>query len=542
MLAVGVQLTRASMALRGVRPSIEELEQVIADPTTLEDVVDSYLDDPRFGETMADMYSERLLLRDDIRSRLDAVGPLAGVPVRQLSGALADSPLRLVSEVAMDERPLTDLVTTDQVWTDWVLHEAFDAEFDPSGPEWQATRWTDGRPAAGLLSHTSVWLRHPSNGQNYNRGRAEVIADTFLCSSFASVDTPVLDGLDLSDDEAVANAVQDNPACATCHSDLDPLAATLWVYTPGVPSGSIEEAYDNGCTGTDANMCYPLQLFHAERQDLWERKGLRPPGFFGTPVDNVGQLGQLLSDDPAFGECAARTVYAYLAQIDREEVSEEVVNALVSAYDSEGGTARALARAAVLSDTFMASSATETIPDPAGVLVIRPEQHARLLDDLTGFRWLAEPDRPSCVENHNCYGQADLLASDAFGFRSLSGGVDGRQVTTPSHVPSPVRERVWASAAIEAAAWTVRREFAAAADMRRLLTAVETTDSDETLVRAQLAALHLRLFGEQVPPEDSRLDPAWALFSGRLDSGASVENAWTLTLAALLQDPALVMY
>ena len=50
----------------------------------------------------------------------------------------------------------------------------------------------------------------------YNARRADTIATALLCSDFLSVDINVDVNLDLSDPEAVANAVLENDACATC--------------------------------------------------------------------------------------------------------------------------------------------------------------------------------------------------------------------------------------------------------------------------------------------------------------------------------------
>ncbi|MEL6180903.1 MAG: hypothetical protein AAFS10_18225, partial [Myxococcota bacterium] len=50
-------LVRASMALRGVRPSVEELETVRANPDALPGVVDTYIESEAFGTTIRDMHN-----------------------------------------------------------------------------------------------------------------------------------------------------------------------------------------------------------------------------------------------------------------------------------------------------------------------------------------------------------------------------------------------------------------------------------------------------------------------------------------------------
>ena len=43
--------------------------------------------------------------------------------------------------------------------------------YDADAGGWQQVRYNDGRPAAGYLSMSSVFMRFPNNDANYNRGR-----------------------------------------------------------------------------------------------------------------------------------------------------------------------------------------------------------------------------------------------------------------------------------------------------------------------------------------------------------------------------------
>ena len=59
------QLFRASLDLRGVRPTMDEIERVDADPQAYGELVDEFLDDPRFEERVINMYAEVFLTRSD---------------------------------------------------------------------------------------------------------------------------------------------------------------------------------------------------------------------------------------------------------------------------------------------------------------------------------------------------------------------------------------------------------------------------------------------------------------------------------------------
>src|SRR5687768_7569636 len=54
-LSPAQHLTRASMALRGMRPTVEDLRAVEADPTLIPTIVDRYLASPEFGETIKEL-------------------------------------------------------------------------------------------------------------------------------------------------------------------------------------------------------------------------------------------------------------------------------------------------------------------------------------------------------------------------------------------------------------------------------------------------------------------------------------------------------
>jgi hypothetical protein len=55
-------LARASLALRGIRPSLAELQAVAAEPDRIAALVDRYLESAEFGATIRDLHDELLLL------------------------------------------------------------------------------------------------------------------------------------------------------------------------------------------------------------------------------------------------------------------------------------------------------------------------------------------------------------------------------------------------------------------------------------------------------------------------------------------------
>jgi hypothetical protein len=527
LLPPAERLVRASVALRGVRPPLDELERVRDDPGQLEELVDSYLASDGFGETVRDMHDETLLTRF---ATLPPLGELADTPTGRLQSSIGEEPLRLVEHVVMGDRPYTEIVTADYTMANPVVAAAYGLEHVADGPEWQVAHYTDGRPAAGVLSTNAFYLRHRSAGANWHRGRANAVSKALLCSDFLSRDVVVDGAIDLSDPDAVASAVVENPACASCHQTLDPLASFFWGFEPNLLNMEVEQAG------------YPLPgLFRADQTGRWRRTSRRPPAFFGLTGDGLGDLGQLIAHDPRFSQCAAKRFYAYLAQVDLDAVPLELAARLQQTFVASGYSARALARAVVLSDEFAASHATGegAAEGLVGMKKARPSELARLIEDLTGFAWRTDSDlrlRGGRV------GPVDLLRDDAVGFRVLAGGIDSYFVVEPSHTFNATSVLVLRALAAAAAGYAVDADFDRAAADRALLTRVEPDTRDEAAVRAQLAELYARFYTDFAPPESEGVGEAYALFKGTLDRTGDVAHAWKTTLTAMLQDLRIATY
>ena len=98
-----------------------------------------------------------------------------------------------------------------------------------------------------------MFLRHISAGQNWHRGRANMVSRGLLCDDFLERDIVVDTSIDLSDPAIVRDAVVENPACAGCHQTLDPLASFFWGMNPNLNIGNISSypinLFDPGVTG-----------------------------------------------------------------------------------------------------------------------------------------------------------------------------------------------------------------------------------------------------------------------------------------------------
>lgn len=525
-------LVRASMVLRGVRPSPDELRQVAADPDALPALVDRYLASPQFGATIKDLHNESLWLRASDGKFV--FRPVPGTPFatgtyQDTADSIADEPLRLIEHVVTTDRPYSEIVTANYTFANGVVAAIWGLPYTGDGTEWQRTSWQNAaepRPAAGILSSSQLYFRFRSAGANYHRGRANAISRALLCHDYLAADIVIDTSIDLSNPEVVANAVVANPSCAGCHQTLDPLGSFLPGFRSNVVVGNIES--------------YPvMDMYRPNREQQWKSTTKRPPGFFGQAGQKLDDLGRMIAADPRFARCAAQRFAAYFTERDLEALPVGWVSSLTDGFVASGLNAKALAKAIVLSDEFRVSHAKageseEAAAGVVGLQKLRPEQLDRMIEDLTGYRW--QTNATGKVAGVTI-GVSNLLQSDAVGFRALAGGIDSVFVTLPSHTYNAVASLVLRRIAADAAGFVVTADFAKPNRAnRKLLTLVDVTTRDPAEIRAQLAALHARIYGTLDAADSAEVELTYGLFADTLAASDDVPRAWKTTIAAMLQD------
>jgi len=98
-LSVSRTLIRASIDLRGFRPSVAEIERVREDETALDPLLDSYVHVPGFGDVVADLMARALRVRYEDY-------PVPGVEEDATDGYIAsvpEEPLMLIRHMANDQ-------------------------------------------------------------------------------------------------------------------------------------------------------------------------------------------------------------------------------------------------------------------------------------------------------------------------------------------------------------------------------------------------------------------------------------------------------
>ncbi len=517
------QLVRVSMAVRGTRPSPEDLRTIAADPSALEALTDDYLKGTGFGEMIRDLYNEALKVRVPAAifpAGFAARGALAGKGVQAINVSVTEAPLRLIEYVVKNDRPLTEIVTADYVLADGNVATVWGLPYSGTGESWEVTHYEDGRPHAGLLSESWLYTRHSSTFSNKNRGRANAIARGLLCHDYTERQVEVDVTIDLADPVQVANAINTNPTCVSCHQTLDPLAGFFGSFFPLFVPSFLE--------------AYPFEGYVPELHPLFT---VKEPGYFGYPGGDVQHLGQMLAEDPRFVQCQARRFYSYFHQVALKDVPH-AREAELGRVLAKNMSAKELVKAIVLDTSFLTSHRLrdDTPDEPPTVLKARPWQLARAIAELTGFRWGSELNFDLGYGN---LGYVDLMTDSLFGFEVLAGGIDSINVSQPSHTMTASTSAVLRDLSARASDFVVEAD-AQFPSSAKLLSDIESTD--EASVRAALVELQLGVLGQIVAEDSVEINDAYALFGSALAEGGDAKRAWKLVLFAMLQHPRMTFY
>lgn len=495
-------IVRTSLDLRGVRPSPDEVAAVEADPAALDGLVDDFLDDPRFEGRVRDLWAEIYLTRAPSIYVNAASFGLSDEPGFQRS--TGEEALAILGYVAANDLPWTEIVTGDWTMADETLASIWPVEREP-GDGFTKARYTDGRPAAGVLATNSLWWRYGTTTSNANRKRANTASRILLCNDYLVRPLEFDRNVNLLDEEAVEQAITENPSCVNCHQSLDPFASYFfgfWWYDPG---NTLE-----------------IVRYFPEREGRWEDYTGVAPSFYGKPGYNLRDLGQQIAADHRFPTCAVEQAWELLLRRDALGSDTDTLVRHRDAFIEGGLTMKALMRS-IVADPRYRAGATD-VEGYVPTKMMTPDLLASAVADLTGYTWT--------------YADYDLLRNDTVGYRTLAGGADGYAVTAPSTSPNATVVLVQQRLA-EAAAWYVVENEPA-----RLFT-VDFTETPETArdaMVAQLQALHLAVFGRRVAADGPEVDAGLALWSDLYSVETDARAAWAGVLSVLLRDPDFLLY
>jgi hypothetical protein len=506
-------LRRLSLDLRGVLPTAAELDRVEADPDAVWALRDAWLADPRLEERLVHLLAERWHTRVDsfLVQYLDYQA-LAYDPDNALrfERSVGEEPLRLLARIAVSDRPWTDAVMADHTMADARLASIWPLERE-EGEGWQPARYTDGRPAAGVLATNGLWWRYYTTRSNANRARVAALSRLLVCEDYAARTITFAEDDALAGGGELEDALRESPYCQGCHAGLDPVAAALF-----------------GFWSANEYQTDEIDTYHPERELLGQDVLGVQAAWYGDPVTGLHELGAHIADDPRFPMCGAETFAALLWRRDPTPADRDELSALRAAFEAGGLRVLPLLAAITETEAYQAGAAhPDADAQAAGrdptLRLLPPNALHSAVADLTGFRWTQAG--------------LDAMDDDTTGYRNLAGGVDGRAITRPQEGPGLTRALVTQRLA-ESAAWHVVERDLQGGGTPTLLTGVTLdTPADDPAVAAQLDALCWRMLGER--PSASTHDALLALWTATHGEEGPAA-AWAAALTALLRHPLFV--
>ncbi|MEC7947860.1 MAG: hypothetical protein VX265_09855 [Myxococcota bacterium] len=401
-------LRRASLDLRGVLPTVSELDAAESDSGAWRDMAAGYYADARFEGRLTRLLAERWWTRVDVFDIVYQDYNLLPAQETTFERGVGEEPLRIMARVVADDAPWSTVVTADWTMAHHLTASLWPLDYPAGASGWQVARYTDGRPAAGVLSTNGLWWRYTTTESNMNRGRAAAISKLLLCED------PLDRVITFADSDAAAadpeDAVHTDPGCLSCHASVDPLAASLFGFWWLSMYSRVEE-----------------QQYHPEREALAEDWIGYEPAWFGEPMTGLADLGAKVASDPRTYTCAVETFAGLLWRRPVEGHDLETVLELRETFLAAEARPQALLTAILDTPEYQAGAVAD---DPDGAAearertarLVSPDQLSTMLQDITGFRWT--------------WNDVPLLDTDATGYRVLAGGVDGLSVTEPQTRPN----------------------------------------------------------------------------------------------------------
>lgn len=504
-------LRRMALDLRGELPTLEELDAVEADPAAVDRLRDEMLDDAALEDRLVSFLAERWQTRVDA---FDAPYYDFGLSRDQsfsYARSIGEEPLRLAANIAVNDRPWTDILTADHTMADEMLADIWPIEYPEGGEGWEESRYTDDRPAAGVLATNGLWWRYTTSTFNNNRTRAAAIFRLFLCEDFLARPVSFSASGALSSGSTSEEAIRTEPYCIACHVSIDPVASLFFGFSWQSQYSAVE-----------------MSTYHAEREPIGPTTLGVESAWFGDPVYGLVDLGNHIAADPRFHRCAAETMAAALWRREVGMADFDRVEAFRDAYEADGLRMKALLRAITDDPVYRAGALApdapaEVVAREFPVRLLSADQLASSARNLSGFTWRSNG--------------AELLADDVVGYRVLGGGVNGVNVTRPQQEPGLTWALVVERLAQATAYTAVTNDLAEGADRRLLRHVTVDTRPGDAAFDAELRDLHWRLFAER--PDDARLAEVTALWEA-VAAESDASTAWIAVLTALLRDPAYV--
>jgi hypothetical protein len=283
------------------------------------------INDPRAQSALDNFQAERLGLSELANlSKADSV--YKGL-TDDLRDALRDDVLRTLAQYAQPGEDFLDLFDSTTAFVTPALAQIYGLSM--SGSTLAKVELPDSANRIGLIGKPAFLALNAHSNETSPTLRGKYIRERILCQSIPAPPPNVVPVLGEPDPNAPTmrdrlKAHANSAACASCHSQMDPLGLALEHFDA---IGRYRKDDNGHALDTTGNLD-------------------------GQDFDGAVELSQLLRDDPRVAACIARQVYRYATAHVESDAEASQIDLLVSAFESSGHDFRQLVAQVVQSEGF----------------------------------------------------------------------------------------------------------------------------------------------------------------------------------------------
>ena len=506
-------LRRMSLDLTGVLPTLEQLEAVEADPSLIGTYQAEYFEHERFEEQMVYLLAEHWLTTPDKYYIYYYDYDLEEELEYRWERSIGQEPLRLMARVIANDDHWSQAVLADYTMATEITAALWPLEGYPDGGEgWYPVTWTDGRPPVGVLATNGMWWKYTSDDYNSNRSRVAAISRVLTCEDLLLREVAFENTSALLDADDVSEMVRTEPSCLACHSTVEPMAAALfgfqWV--------------------TDFNP-RELERYHPSREPSGREALGVEMAYWGEPITGLEDLGWAISRDERFYHCMTETMTGLLLRRRVVEADRADVDAVHKTFIDGKARVKELMLAVMDLPSYQAGSlgAGATDDDADREVLARalsPQQLGATIEELTGYKWESAG--------------FDQMDNDDWGYRVLTGGVDGVALSLP------VQESTLTSALVikrlaQAASYTEASSHLGDGGSTLLADVDLSWEPGDAAFEDKVGDIYFGLTALRA--DSDTLDAYGALWS-EVAAMSDATTAWQAVVEGMLREPAFISY
>jgi hypothetical protein len=333
--------TRLSFLMWNTTPDIELLRAAesgeLKTSAGLAKQVDRLMASPRLEVGMMAFFDDMLEMdKFETVSKDTLIYPKWG---SAMATSAREETLRTVIDLTLREnRDIRDLMTTRQTFIDRRLATIYDVPFPFTG-DWVKYEFPADSGRSGILTQISMMSMFSHAGRSSPTLRGVAMMEILLCQQMAPPPADV-DFSELNNEDGPLKTVRDrlmahaeNPACAPCHTQSDPLGLPLENFDA---IGSYR-THDNG------------ELINPSAE------------LMGHDISGAQELGHYFHENPRYPACMARKLYSYSRGLNNATVKTDDFKAAYQAFENSEFRLRTLLRSMAVSESFFLAPAPPAV-------------------------------------------------------------------------------------------------------------------------------------------------------------------------------------